>query len=443
VHPIPSTQDVGLAWLERMRWGTVASSFVVLLVARFVLRIDVPVATLLGLLTFSAGTNVLLSVLIRRRALPQIVPAAVLAFDIALLTFVLRLSGGASNPFSALYIVYVTLGAVLLSARATWLLVLLATAGFALLFVGHSAGSHAMHGGMQGMHQMPDGTWMQNGPGMGATSALDPFLSHLYGMLAAFAISAVLIAFFVTRLSTALRLRDAELERARARSTRVERLASLTTLAAGAAHELGSPLGTIAIAAKELERALRQRTETALADEALLVREEARRCRAILDGMAARAGESIGEAPSRVDLALVTEQLVASRRAALGDRAPKLVVEAQTCLVRAPERAVTSVIENLLDNAIDASATRVTARITQSGEEARVAIEDDGAGMTAETLAHATEPFFTTKVEGRGMGLGLFLVSTIVERLGGRFELSSTEGAGTHATVCLPREQRA
>lgn len=432
---IPSTQDVGLAWLERMRWGTAASSLVVLLVARFTLHIELAFATLLGLLFFSALTNVAFSVYVRRGALPAVVPAAVLAFDIALLTAVLRLSGGASNPFSALYVVYVTLGAVLLSARATWCLVVLAIAGFGLLFVGHDAGMHAGHG----MHQMPDGTWMANGPGMGApASALDPFLSHLYGMLAAFVISAVLIAFFVTRLSRALREREADLTRARLRSERIERLAALTTLAAGAAHELGSPLGTITLAARELERALASRGEGALAEEAALVCDEARRCREILDGMAAHAGETVGEAPSRFDLAAVASDVVAARRATFSGHAPSLDLHAEPTMLTAPKRAVTSVVDNLVHNALDASPSVVRVRVASSAAAIEVSVEDDGAGMDEATLARAQDPFFTTKPAGSGMGLGLFLVATIVERLGGRFELDSARGRGTRARMILP-----
>lgn len=440
MFPVPSTQEVGLVWLERMRWGTVASALAVLVVARFALGLALPFALLLGLLVASAATNAAFSAFLRRRAPHPWLPFAVLAFDVAMLTIGLRLSGGASNPFSALYVVYVTLGAVLLGARATWALVLLATLGFALLFVGLAPDAHGMHA-MHGMHQMPDGTWMANGPGMGGDAqAIDPFLSHLYGMLAAFAVSAVLIAFFVTRLVSALRAREDELARAREHGERIERLASLTTLAAGAAHELGTPLGTIAITAKELERALRAGDRGALADEAALVRDEARRCRAILDGMAARAGESVGEAPVLVDAADVARDVVAAARR---DGGLVLDLEVAQATVRVPVRAFTSALENLVRNARDAGAGRVTVRVARAPGEVAVHVEDDGPGMDAGTLARAVEPFFTTKDEGRGMGLGLFLVATVVERLGGRFDLRSEKGAGTRAVIHLPEARSA
>lgn len=90
MRPIPSTNDVGLAWLERMRWGASASALVVLLVARFALGIDVPVAMLLGLLAISATTNVVFSLYVRRGASRPEVPAFVLAFDVVMLTSTLR-----------------------------------------------------------------------------------------------------------------------------------------------------------------------------------------------------------------------------------------------------------------------------------------------------------------------------------------------------------------
>ena len=122
---------------------------------------------------------------------------------------------------------------------------------------------------------------------------------HLWGMLVAFVVAALLTAYFVVRLSAAIERRDAEIAAMREQATRTERLAALTTLAAGAAHELATPLGTIAIAATELERALARQDAgaAALRDDARLIRAEVERCRRILDQMASDAGETAGEAP--------------------------------------------------------------------------------------------------------------------------------------------------
>jgi two-component system sensor histidine kinase RegB len=128
---------------------------------------------------------------------------------------------------------------------------------------------------------------------------------HLQGMWIAFAIAAALTAHFVVQLSAAIDRRDAEILAARDRAARSERLAALATLAAGAAHELATPLGTIAIAAKELERALARLPAAeagALLEDAGLSRAELERCRRILDQMAARSGETTGEVPETVSV---------------------------------------------------------------------------------------------------------------------------------------------
>jgi signal transduction histidine kinase len=149
--------------------------------------------------------------------------------------------------------------------------------------------------------------------------------------------------------------------------------------------------------------------------------------------MAAHAGDAVGEAPCRFDLCDVVKSCVAAH----GDA--KIDVQTDEAVLLGPRRAVTSVVENLIKNALDASPNALSVRVTNTEGAIRLSVEDDGGGMDQETLSRAQEPFFTTKAEGGGMGLGLFLVSSIVERLGGRFELRSKKGEGTRAVVDLPR----
>jgi two-component system sensor histidine kinase RegB len=132
---------------------------------------------------------------------------------------------------------------------------------------------------------------------------------HLEGMFAAFVVSAAFIAYFVQRVTSELARRESQLADARHARARAERLASLGTLAAGAAHELSTPLSTIAVVARELERKLAATEgEEEAAEDARLVREQVDRCRRILDQMSADAGEVRGETFVRMDLAeLVSE----------------------------------------------------------------------------------------------------------------------------------------
>ncbi len=409
---------VSLPWLRGLRWGGVLGQLVTVGVGHWTLGIDLPLVPVLALIGVTVVTNLLLGRWIDAGGVVgATVCGGLLALDILVLTGLLMASGGPFNPFSVLYLVYIMLAAVVLGAAWTWSLAGLAVACYVALFQlpVHHLAAHA-HG--------------------------DQALSlHLWGMLVAFVVAAVLTASFVVRLSAAIEQRDAEIAAMREQATRTERLAALTTLAAGAAHELATPLGTIAIAAGELERALARRADAgALREDTQLIRAEVERCRRILDAMAGDSGEQAGETPAPVTL----DQLVRDVLAALPpEGAGRVCVTggaAPSASVEVPRRAVARAVANLVRNALDASRPPATVTLDVAGDAAglRIIVEDQGAGMTPDVLARAVEPFFSTKPAGKGMGLGLFLVRTLAEDLGGRFVLRSTPGGGSTAELILP-----
>jgi two-component system sensor histidine kinase RegB len=232
-----------------------------------------------------------------------------------------------------------------------------------------------------------------------------------------------------------------ELTEARGLAARQERLASLATMAAGAAHELSTPLGTVALAAKELERALDKRPESAaLAGDARLIREQVGRCRAILEQMQQGAG-TVGEGVTACTVReLVDEALVGIRES------PRVVCELADELaaapLRLPPRAVSQALRSLVTNAQDASpaTSAVVVQVTRDADMLDVRIRDRGAGMPGDVLARIGEPFFTTKAPGRGMGLGLFLARAVIEGVGGSLQIDSTAGDGTAVRVRLPTD---
>jgi len=157
--------------------------------------------------------------------------------------------------------------------------------------------------------------------------------------------------------------------------------------------------------------------------------------------MAAQSGESVGEAPTRVELAEVAAEL----RAELGrGRGERLVVEgAIGGAVRAPRRALVQALANLAQNAFDAveplgERGRV-ALVVEAGERVSWSLVDNGPGAAPEVLERLGEPFFTTKAPGQGTGLGIYLAGAFAERLGGRLVLSSTPGQGFSAELSVPR----
>jgi len=415
-----SAPELVLHWLVPLRFLAAAGQGVALAFAAFGLGLPLPYPALALVPAITALSNLPLW---RMRVPPDralAVASGVLVFDTLLFTLLLTLSGGPDNPFGAIYAIHVAMAAMTGSARATWLVAVLSALGYAVAFRWHET-QHFWHG---------------------PVSAGISLQLHAVGMWLAVAVVAVVITFFIGRITRSLRLREVALQRIGLLAARNARLASLTTLAAGAAHELGSPLGTIAVVAGDIERETRDvEGLAALAQDARLLRSEVERCRAILDRMSGRAAyfeaeqrealrsehaaelfdtDALGDAATRIDLAMD-----AAPGASLGLRAD-----------------FSAVVLPLVLNALDASSqeARVRVEIARDGERVRVLVRDQGHGMSAEVLERAGEPFFTTRRPGRGTGLGLFVVRLHAERLGGALRLDSAPGAGTTASVEWPVE---
>jgi two-component system sensor histidine kinase RegB len=399
---------VTLPWLVRLRWVFLAGQIAAVPITYWWFGTDVVWLPLTLAIAVFAASNVALAMLHGRWPVSRVM-GVVLVFDTAILTALLAAFGGATNPFTVLYLVHITLSAVVLSARWITVIAIVAVAGFATLFA-VPFDPHEMHRDID---------------------------RHLQGMWAAFVLAAALIAFFVRRISTAIatqRQRIAALQEAGERNAR---LASLTTLAAGAAHELNSPLATIAVAAYEAERRLATGNRDAVAKDLQLILLEVDRCKVILDKMAARADD--GDAPQPITLERLSERI----RAELGEeRAARVelrLTDPDTELVLPSAQAVQSIVA-LIRNALDASATdnRVVVDGIRDGGRFKIVVQDRGAGISPDVLSKVGEPFFTTKQPGAGLGLGVFLARAFVESLGGTLAIDSTPGVGTRAVIDLP-----
>ena len=405
---------VDFSWLVTLRWGAFLGQLVTIVAVDRWMGIALPLRPLALVLGFGAATNVACALWARRAVVHEWMLAAVMLLDVGLLTAVLYLTGGPFNPFSFLYLVNIALGAVTLAPAWTWTLVSVSLLCFGGLFFAHVPlpldHDHA-----------------------------HPISMHVQGMWVAYGVAAAFIVYFIQRVRRALAERDAELGAARNAAARHERLASLATLAAGAAHELATPLSTIAVVAKELERALGNGGPASpTVEDARLIREQVERCRAILGQMAADAGETTGEVVAPV--AVATLVAAASRDLAGRERVRcDTGAVAPAAAVRVPARALAQALRGVLKNALEASpaGAEVVVRVSAAGTHWRMAVEDRGTGMTHDVLARAGEPFFTTK-DGGGMGLGLFLARVVLERVGGALELDSAVGRGTTATLVLP-----
>jgi two-component system sensor histidine kinase RegB len=417
-HPRIDRGRVNLHWIVQLHWWAILGQCVVVAAAEAWTPIGLPLATLGGLVVLEVAGNIALGAWARRVHVTDSSVAAVMFIDIGVLTVLLDLTGGAPNPFTTLYLVIVALAAVLLPLRWAWALMGASLLGFGMLFVGDAISGPTHH-----IRSDMDHEAMMN--------------AHLRGMWIAFALAAVFVVFFVQRVSSALADRERELQDARAQAARREKLASLATLAAGAAHELSTPLSTIAVVAKELQRLLADQVPPHVREDLQLVRDQVGRCREILDRMAAHAGENVGEPLAKISarswIASALEGFAAR------DRVEVETPEADAELV-GPPRALAAALRGLLKNAVQASPVgeKVTLRVSAAGGRVRVSVLDRGGGMTPDVLARAGEPFFTTKGPGEGMGLGLFLTRALTEQLGGAFQIVSRAGTGTEAWIDLP-----
>lgn len=422
---------INLSWLVRLRWAAILGQAVVIAEVHFHLGMNLPLVPLAAILGIEALANLGFEVWLRRgpRASERVVAGA-LAFDVTCFTGLLYFTGGPLNPFSFLYLVHIALAALVLRPRWTWTLVFFCVAANAALFARYVPlpMDHSMHGhSMHSMHSMHH--------------AGEPLDMHLRGMWVAFAVAAAFMVYFINRVTRALSHRESELRRAQEAASRNEKLASMATLAAGAAHELATPLSTIAVVARELERSTEA---SAVSSDAKLIREQVERCRDILGQMADGAGVSPGEMAEESELAglvqLALEGLPGHERVVV-DLAP---VQSSNLLL-VPRRALSQALRNVLKNGLDASGGDATVLLRAVANDAGFTfiVVDTGTGMSEEVLAQATEPFFTTKGPGRGMGLGLFLTRSVVGLLGGTLAIESKLGKGTRVTLTLPSKSAA
>lgn len=348
-----------------------------------------------------------------------------LTLDVVALTVLLYFGGGSTNPFVSLYLLPLVLAAVILPRRYTWGMAALTVACYSLLMRWYvplpARDAHAQHG--------TDGAHAPLPP------LDDAFNVHVLGMWLGFVISAAVIAYFAVEMAAAVRRRDAQINRVREETLRNERIVALGTLAASAAHEMSTPLSTMAVVIGEM----RDECDNPEQKENLsLLDDQVKNCKRILDTLIRHAQETPDEADVETFLHEVLDEwqllrpTVHYRYQVSGTQpAPQL----------SADPALRAALLNLLNNAADASPDEIDVQLRWDDERTVLEIRDHGPGLTQETARRAGAAFFTTKEDGRG--LGLFLANATLERLGGSVHLSNREGGGATTEVVLPRSKEA
>ncbi len=398
--------------LIQLRWLAVAGQVATILLVHYAMRIPLPVGLLLMAPAGLVAVN-LLSAAISARAggvTDQGLMFALLA-DVTALTWLLYLTGGAANPFVALYLLQVVLGAVLLAQVYAWALIALTSLCFA-------------------------GLGLRNRPLALPPTREDALLSlYLQGSLICFVLMAVLLVLFVTRISQNLRERDASMADMRQRAVEHDHIVRMGLLASGAAHELGTPLASLSVILSDWKRMPRLADDPDLAQDMTTMRAEVERCKAIVTGILMSAGEARGQAPERTTVRAFIRAVVEA------SSAEGVAVEIRDQLSQDPaiiaDPALRQVLGVLFDNAAEAGARRIVVTLGQAGELLEITVRDDGPGFAPEILDRLGKPYTSTKTRP-GAGLGLFLLMNVIRSLGGTVEAANPPAGGGEVRLRLP-----
>jgi len=416
--PTGSGPRLRLETLIRIRWLAIAGQTVAVLVVAFVLGYEFHLSLCLALIAASAWLNAFLRLRFRANfRLSETAAQALLGFDIVQLALLLFLTGGLQNPFSVLLVVPVVISAATQSAAQIVPLGLLAVAASTLLVFFHLP--------------LP---WE---PGQQLRL---PFIFQV-GMWVAIVSTLAFTAVYAFRVADESRKLSDALTAVELVLQREQHLSSLDGLAAAAAHELGTPLATIALVSKEMLRELPG--DSPMREDAALLRAQAERCRQILQKLTSLSQES-DEHFDQLPLSSLLEEVVAPHRDfGIDIELSPGKIEDEPVLERNP--GLLYGLGNLVENAVDFAGSTVSLSASWSETVLSLEITDDGPGFPPELLERIGEPFLTrrrrsARETGGGLGLGLFIAKTLLERSGATMEIeNSTDGPGARIALTWPR----
>lgn len=403
-------RGIQLDTIIRLRWLAVLGQLTAILVVAYGMEFAVEIALCLVVIAFESAVNFALQILVHpMHRLRPLHAAALLALNILELAALLFLTGGLQNPFAFLFLAPVLISSTALPPRMTLALGALATACATFLV----------------FHHLPL-------PWSGDEPVILP-LTYMLGVLLSIVLAigvTSLYAFQVTeqarKLSDALAATELVL-------AREQMLTQLDGLAAAAAHELGTPLATITLISSEIEKSLPP--DSAMATDVRILREQTRRCRDILGKLTQLS--STGAPFDTMALSSLIEEVVAPHRdfGIAIDVTLAPMAEPEPIGTRNP--AILYGLGNILENAVDFARARVEVAARASDAEVEIVIADDGGGIPPEVLARIGEPYLSRRQGRRGLGLGVFIAKTLLERSGARVSFTNRKFPDHGAVVTV------
>jgi two-component system sensor histidine kinase RegB len=410
-------RNVRFDTLVRLRWLAAIGQATAVLVVEFVLDFDFPFWPCLAIIALSVLLNVALRINFPATQWLEPAPAAwLLGFDVAQLAGLLYFTGGLHNPFAFLF-----LGPVLIAATALPQRYAVMLGAFAVLCATVLVFFH---------YPLP---WDSDEP-----LTLPPIF--MVGEWVSILLAIGFIGLYASQITEESRQLSDALAATELALAREHHLSQLDGLAAAAAHELGTPMSTITVIAKELERAIPP--EAPHGDDVRLLREQATRCREILAKLTELSAS--GQPFDRTPLTALIEEVVAPHRhfgvaidvAAPADRAREPAV--------ARNPAILYGLGNIVENAVDFARSRVVIEPSWSEDQVAVVISDDGPGFAPDILTRIGEPYVSSRrkaetpdSEGTGLGLGFFIAKTLLERTGATLRYENGKGASRGAIVAV------
>ncbi len=412
--PEDTTNRKNMALLIQLRWMAVVGQIATIAIVEVWFGIPLPRTAMLSVIAALVALNFIGQLRLRNPAdVTNQELLIALMLDVAALTIQLYLSGGATNPFTSLYLLQVTLAAMLLDTRSTWSLVALTCASFAGLTLAYRPLEMSQNG---------------------FSNTFELFIA---GLFIGFVLNAVLLVIFVTRINRNLREQDAHLAALRQHAAEEDHIVRMGLLASGAAHELGTPLASLSVIMSDWRRMPSLTSDPEIAEDLAEMESSLQRCKAIVTGILLSAGQARGEGSSVTTVNTFLTELVEEWRAARSVTTLAFRNSFGADLAIASDAALKQVVFNVLDNALEASPDWVELAAERDGDALVIRISDRGPGFSDEMLSQLGKPYQSSK--GRpGGGLGLFLVVNVVRKLGGQVTASNRVQGGACITLSLP-----